>query len=208
MSEPVNFVCCLRSGGDFSIDDVDVLGRMVSRHSTLDVNFLPITDVGVGRELRKDYPGWWCIMEAFDIVGPVVFVGLDTVIVDSIDPLLHLATILGGNEFVMMRPFNKNRKISPWASGIMIWNGDWSWIHRRFVPECDIDVHYYEQAYTCDALIESGSKVLEVQDYIDGIYSYKRHCRDKLPSDARVVLFHGQPRPKDAEASWVKEYYV
>lgn len=89
--EEVTFVVCLRSGGDFSIDDVDTIGRMVSRNASTPFKFLPITDVGIGRPLKHDYPGWWCIMEAFDVKGPVVFTGLDTVIIDSIDPLLNLA---------------------------------------------------------------------------------------------------------------------
>ena len=206
--ETVNFVVCLKSGGDFSIDDVDIIGRMVSRNCETPVKFLPITDVGVGKPLAHDYPGWWCIMEAFDIVGPVVFTGLDTVIIDSIDPLLDYARRMSQSEFCMLRPFSDNRKYGYWASGFMLWNGDWRWLHEQFTPSCDIPVHTYEQAYTSSKLIENNIKVYEIQDYVNGIYSYKRHCRvDGLPDDARVVLFHGEPRPKDAPEAWVKKYY-
>lgn len=46
------------------------------------------------------------------------------------------------------------------------------------------------------------------QDVLPGqILSYKRHCRVqmKLPEDARIVSFHGDPRPHEVEDKWVKE---
>lgn len=39
----------------------------------------------------------------------------------------------------------------------------------------------------------------------DQFLSYKNHCRQGLPEDARVVSFHGQPRPHDVDADWVRE---
>ena len=47
----------------------------------------------------------------------------------------------------------------------------------------------------------------------DGVYSYRIHCyhkRGQLPSDARVVMFHGGQDPWGAQAqrlSWVKAHY-
>jgi hypothetical protein len=42
----------------------------------------------------------------------------------------------------------------------------------------------------------------------DGIYSYKMHVRNKgLPADAKIVLFHGTPKPDQLSDSWVKEHY-
>lgn len=114
---------------------------------------------------------------------------------------------MASTEFCMLKPFNRERKFGKWASGFMIWNGDWSWLHKQFTPSCDIPVHYYEQAYTSAKLVENEIYVYEVQDYVDGIYSYKRHCKHGLPDDARVVLFHGDPRPKDAPEEWVRRYY-
>ena len=42
----------------------------------------------------------------------------------------------------------------------------------------------------------------------DGVYSYKYHVRPKaLPHDARVVWFHGDPKPWKVDHPWIKEHY-
>ena len=46
------------------------------------------------------------------------------------------------------------------------------------------------------------------QDSIKGIYSYKKECRELLPLDARVICFHGKPRPVDVQVSWVVENWI
>lgn len=42
----------------------------------------------------------------------------------------------------------------------------------------------------------------------DGVYSYRRDCAYRLPADARVVNFHGKPKPwADGVAPWVHKHY-
>lgn len=42
------------------------------------------------------------------------------------------------------------------------------------------------------------------------VCSYKRHCRGrgKVPKRARVVSFHGDPRPHRVEDRWMKEHWI
>jgi len=45
------------------------------------------------------------------------------------------------------------------------------------------------------------------------IVSYKNHCRNGLPSNARIVSFHdrgggGKNRPHQVKASWLREHWV
>ena len=40
---------------------------------------------------------------------------------------------------------------------------------------------------------------------INHMKSYKYHCGDGLPDDARVVCFHGRPKPADVSDGWVKQ---
>jgi hypothetical protein len=35
------------------------------------------------------------------------------------------------------------------------------------------------------------------------VYSYKVHCKGKLPADAKVVCFHGKPRPWTVRDRWI-----
>lgn len=37
----------------------------------------------------------------------------------------------------------------------------------------------------------------------DGMYSYRNHCQSRLPSGARVVWFHGRPKPWEVDHDWV-----
>jgi hypothetical protein len=38
--------------------------------------------------------------------------------------------------------------------------------------------------------------------YPDQIFSYKLHCEQGTPDNARVICFHGQPRPH--EVNWLE----
>lgn len=43
-------------------------------------------------------------------------------------------------------------------------------------------------------------------DTFDGVYSYKAHVRGKgLPADARMVVFHGDPKPWNVSEHWACE---
>lgn len=44
------------------------------------------------------------------------------------------------------------------------------------------------------------------QDIVPGqVFSYKQHCKVKLPRNARIVSFHGNPRPHVVNHKWVRE---
>ena len=140
-----------------------------------------------------------------------MFVGLDTVIVDTLDPLHDFVNSLPEDEFAMIRPFNKERAHGQWASGITCWNGDWSWIYEEFKQNADFNIKHFgmEQKFTCDALQKKRVKVHEIQDHVTGVYSFKHHCQGSLPDDARIVLFHGKPSVPEAACvvPWVKEHW-
>ena len=205
---PLTFTCALRSGADYDAEDVYTLGKQVERAFTHSVDYVPVTDVpGLGLSLLHDTPWRWCLRECFRIPGPAMFVGLDTVIVGNLDPLYDFIQDLPSDEFAMIRPFNSKRSHGKYASGITAWNGDWSWLCDLFVNDSEriMNEYKFEQHHVCDCLEEKGVKVHEIQDHVDGIYSYKWHCQEELPSDARIVLFHGLPRPRDVNDLWVQE---
>lgn len=214
MSDGITFTCALRSGASYHADDVRRLGRAIGRNSSPSkpVEFRPLTDVdGCGEPLLHDWPGWWSLIECFRIPGPAMFVGLDTVIVDTLDPLHEFILDLPNDEFAMIRPFNKDRAHGQWASGITCWNGDWSWIYEEFKQNASFNMDHFgmEQKFTCDALQKKSVKVHEIQDHISGIYSFKHDCYGSLPKDARIVLFHGEPRLPEMACvvPWVKEHW-
>ncbi len=209
----LNFVVTLKSGGDFSPFDVETLCRQVRKHLTIPHNFICYTDMSIKykyvktRKLTRNLPGWWSMLEMFKIIGPTIASGLDMIVLDNIDRLGELAKTCPKDVFYMAEP-QQGAKIrgEKFCSGLQLWNGNWSWLFKLFKEE---DFKFQrEQTYTYTKLLERRFKIRKVQEYFDGYYSFKHHCKQgKKPRDAKVVLFHGKPRPKDCKIPWVKEVY-
>ena len=211
MSERMKFLCALRSGGDFSIDDVDRLRENIMSRFTRPVDFVAVTDIpdDGNEDLLDDWPGWWCLIELFRFTGPCMFVGLDTVAVGNLDPFYDMVTDMGPDEFGMIRTFNTRGRFGGWASGVTAWNGDFHGIYDHMRRRSDLvqECFKYEQIFTSWHVREQDIPMKDIRSAVDGIYSYKRHCHPDLPEDARMVLFHGTPRPAQAKADWVRELY-
>lgn len=216
----VKFVVTLKSGGDFKPYDAMSLMRQVRKHMKIPHHFVCVTDMMNGFEqldnsfhlikLGHGFPGWWSMVEMFRIKGPVIASGLDMIVLDCIDQLAELALTCPKDEFYMARPQTKAAKRGEaWCSGLQIWNGDWTWLYHKFLkrPQFYMEEFVKEQRFTYWHLMNEGVKIRAVQDHFDGYYSYKNHCKNGKPKDARVVLFHGYPRPQEVKAKWVKEIY-
>lgn len=226
------FACVYKMGKDYNYVDVLRLKHNIEKFTSVPFEFICLTDDmallpttftavnqggdpdGIAVVDRPDYwakplmnacPGWWSVPELFRLHGPIVVTGLDTVFVDSVDPLFELA-LKCQDEFYMIHAFKKSEIF---ASGFMIWNGDWSWIYKEFSYKRHARYYRWEQRYTKAKLKERDVKIRGVQDHVDGIYSYKHHVRGKgLPEDARAILFHGTPRPSRVnrrEEKWLHQ---
>lgn len=231
----MTIVCVLRCGGAYDLDYVLHLRRSVRAHSSdLKHNFVCLTDLNGGhpnavparmivegvspKSLLSDWPLWWAKMEAFRIPGPALYFDLDTVIVGSIDPLVEAVTRMGVDDFLMLRAFRDGN----WASGIMGWAGDFSWLTKLFssldprfngsnasIPARDgRQMFRGDQEWIRRQLAWRATTIIAAQDVCSGLYSYKHHCRKTLPPDTKIVCFHGRPRPADVQPcpSWLRTY--
>lgn len=189
---------------------VNILFDMVTRNLPEGkIRFQCFTDNAEGldehieaRELPADVPGWWNKLYLFkDGLFPagerIFFLDLDTVITGPLDEIIKYS-----GEFAILRDFYHINRFGP---GIMLWEagkltdiwtsyeaagkptdlplGDLSWINKCFA----------EWNYKPDIL----------QDVFPQLFcSYKVHARHGIPYDARVVSFHGFPRPHEAGV-WV-----
>lgn len=225
-------VCVLRSGGDYTPQYVLALQHGVKKHLRLEHRFICLTDDAEWagdltlakietRPLLYDWPAWWAKVNAFSIMGPCLYLDLDTVVIGDITDLCAYIYELKALELLSLRSFRKNTI----ASGIMGWRNDWSWLTRRLKEQpgkefqklskatrLHVDGKTYngDQDWLQDQLMTQGVTPILIQSKWPYVGSYKHHCCQSLPEGVRMVCFHGRPRPHEIEPKpeWMKEYWA
>jgi len=205
----------LRSGGDFTVEHVARLVEGVARHwpqghelqftiltdmsgPVLDAMMYADFDAGFRVvDLSHDWPGWWSKIEMFRpglFDGPVLYLDLDTVIVGD---LSDVASYRGA--FAMVSDFYSPHRL---ASGLMSWSPsrETERIYGEFADAPQVWADWAgrggDQVYIGHVLgdVDRWQKLVPGQ-----IVSWKADCGDGVPEDARVVCFHGKPRPWETD---------
>jgi len=179
-------------------------------------------------KLNNEWPGWWSKIELFrpdlfDLGSWIIYFDLDSMIVGSLYPFLRLPQLLKlsfgeDNVFCALRPFGNLERIrGVFGSGIMCWFGnsdDFVSIYDGFSFPSTAEQFRGDQDYISFKVAQATSRIrlMLLQEIIVGIYSYKKDIRHRmlsLPSDARVICFHGNPRPHEIvdEEKWAKDYW-
>lgn len=189
-------VTVLKTGGEYLPEHVERLRVQCAQHAP-DVPFACLTDsrgVPDGVPLVHDWPGWWSKMEALTLSGPVLYLDLDSTICGDLAPLLDAATQHG---FIALR--NPYDSPSKFGSGLMGWRGSLRHVYDRFADDpaihmrrCTTPHRHGDQGF----IAETETPTAFWQDLFPGqIVSWKVECQDGVPPDARIVYFHGYPRP-------------
>ena len=209
----VTFVC-VKAGTMYGPEYVNILYDMV-RRNLLDGfpgRFMCLTDDPTGLDphiglipLPDDLERWWGKLYLFKRGlfpdgSRLVFMDLDTLITGN---LTRLASYKG--QFATLRDFYQPRlgpAVIAWEAGAFassVWEeweaqgkprheqGDLWWLNNldqgRFYKTIDI-----------------------LQDLYPGDFcSFKRDCKPLFPKGAKVVCFHGEPRPHNCAVEWVRE---
>ncbi len=186
-------VTVLRSGGDYQRIHVEKIRDMVERYVS-EFEFICLTDSPTeeyDRPLKHDWPGWWAKMEIFNIPGPVLFLDLDTIIVDNIDCIIKS---LKDQPFVTLR--DAFRGGSNIGSGIMSWSKNVSYLYRAFAKD---DKRFMRELRGDQDFLQHAAKENTfMQDYYSGIVSFKADILNGWlynPPFHKIVFFHGTPRP-------------
>lgn len=183
--------CVLRSGGDFTAEHVQWLARQVP--GLVCLSDVPVAGVET-LPLQSDWPGWWAKMEMFgpSLEGDVLMIDLDTV-VRELPAQPAESTVLRdftepsvmGSGFMYVTAADRKRVWDAWLAdpaGHMAACAKWpKWGDQGFLQD-----HIGSAA-------KWGGEVV----------SYKVHCRSGVPAGAKVVCFHGKPRPWAVKAAWV-----
>lgn len=202
----ISIFCVLRSGGEYKPDHVLRLRAQVMSYLP-GADFRCLSDVKVEGvrtvPLVHDWPGWWSKMELFrpGISGDILFMDLDTSIVGN------LADIASVKQLVLMRDIYRPEGLQssimylPERARERIWA---AWIDQ---PQHWMRVFHKggDQAFLERFWLDHAGRWQEV---LPGqIVSWKSHVRQavqddesgngSVPDGARVVIFHGKPRPWD-----------
>lgn len=176
----------------YTPDWVDKLARGVRRHYSQPFRFVCLTDQDYAFQepietQRLTHTRWAtaCAQALMVEAERLVFMGLDTVIVGSLDDLCAYS----GQLAVPRDPY-------------------------RTGQACNAVVLCPPRPEIAAASAPNDMAVLDQfpHDWLDERYpgqvvSYKAHVRDHGLGDARIVYFHGEPKPSALSDPWVKEHW-
>lgn len=162
--------------------------------------------VGVERiPLEHGWPGWWSKFELFrpDINGDLLFFDLDTIITGSLKEIGSINGLTLLSDFYHPENVASGMMFLPWFHRGAIWR---EWMKG---PEA----HMRRLGGRGDqGLLQEfwNGRAYRWQDMLPGqVVSYKAHVRKSenihesgtgaAPEGARVVCFHGKPKPRDVQ---------
>ena len=200
MTEPLLTIWCVCVGDKYHPGYVYALKEMVEKNLTIPHTFKCITPHNLpGIDTVKPfvpYQGWWSKINLFVpnmARGPSLYFDLDVVITGNLDYLVD---------------FTQHRFAAPanWArsghggiqSSVMAWRGDFTLPYdeiKKQWPEVRSRL-WGDQEFLWELLGDNWIRV-------PGINSYKYHCQNGLPEDARVLVFHGKPDPHEVKDKWL-----
>ena len=161
---------------------------MVSEHMSQPYKFVCVDD--------SPFLGWWAKVSLFEpgrFSGRVLYLDLDVTVIGSLDDLANLpATFAIVENFKEIKEPNKAK----FNSSVMSWDAEHDSINRLFTEfnQSVMDRLNGDQ----DWISEQLPNVTTFQK--DWCVSYKVRRFLKLrtmPKDARVVCYHGKPKPFD-----------
>ena len=227
-------VLCIKWGNKYGPDYVNRLHSMVRRHLRRPFRVVCLTDDGTGIDpaievkpipdigfdefdQRKAWTfghGWLKLTSfanpLYDLQGRTLFLDLDIVIVDSLDPFFDQP-----GEFVVIKEWDKtdgtgNTSVYLYTVGA---HADALDYLKNGYPKV-VDEVRNEQEFITGFLGRQG-KVSYWPD--EWCRSFKRHCMrrgimgwfapPRIPAGARIIAFHGKPNPPDAIAGVSGKWY-
>lgn len=176
---------------------VNRLASGFRRHLTTPHRFVVLTDreydfsPGIEQEgLSTSEPTWASMIEPFRIEGPLIVVGLDTLVTGNID---HMAAWCETADRIAL-PRSPGK---PYAcNGVALVPSGQTGIYSRWAGENDME-WLREQPHAF------------IDDLWPGqVASFKCAVRPNGLGDARIVYFHGEPKMADlAGEKWVREHW-
>lgn len=176
---------------------VDRLYRGFARNLTQPFRFVAFTDREYEfrepveqRRLSSDEPGWESMIEPFQLEGPLIVTGLDTIVTGNCDALADWCET-ARNVIALPRSPGKDYA----CNGVALVPRGMTRIHAEWRGENDMEwLRTFPHVFIEDAIGEGV------------VASFKCGVRSRGLGDTRIVYFHGRPKPNDALLlPWVRE---
>lgn len=228
----IKTVICMKWGTLYSPDYVNKLYSAVRRNVTGDLRFICFTDdrtniipqvechdiPAITLPPRDFVTGWRKIAvwqaPLLDITGDVLFLDIDIVITGSLDELFDYCP----NEYVVIENWTQMGQGIGNTSVFKFPVGKFSYVYDDLMK----DTQKYLTQYRIEQQYISGKIPTQKFWKPEWVISFKHSCLPKfpmnlfkvpeLPTDAKIVAFHGKPDPIDAlcgkwPAVWYKKLY-
>ena len=127
----------------------------------------------------------------------IIFFDLDSVIVSGLDEIINY-----DGDFAILRDFYRPDGLQ---SSVMMWKAD----HLATIWD-SYEKHGFPQMAGGDqAWIEQTDPKVDILQelYPKCFVSYKCHAQLGIPKDAKVCVFHGNPRPHAVHGNWVEKVW-
>jgi hypothetical protein len=186
-------VLVLRASDFYTAEDVEHLTEQLVARDVVCLSDVPVPCERIS--LRYKWPGWWSKMEMFrpDLgLGDFLYFDLDTIIrgnVAHMERCGHLATL---RDFYRPEGLGSGMMFIPEAERAAIWQA-WIADPDRWMSEHSVggDQEFMERYWL--------GKARRLQDIYPGeVVSFKANTTEEV-SRARVVCFHGRPKPRDVQ---------
>lgn len=189
----------LKTGGEYEVKHAQALAFQLElfapKHNVVVLSDVDVPGVTTIR-LKHNWSGWWSKMELFrpDIKGDLLYFDLDTVIVGSLEDIVWTSRL------TVCRDFYRNgvRRPEGLQSCMMyLPEEEREEVWRQWDPS---KIQRYrklglgDQAFLENLWMDSADRW---QDVVPGqVVSFKVDCNNRrAPDNARVVCYHGRPRP-------------
>lgn len=210
-------VLVLRSGGDFSFRDVELIGSRIlglwksevkPRIILLWDKASEVYDLGNLEivPLQSTLPGTWSRIQLYspemDQYRPFLYVDLDTAIIQSLENIFDLIT--DPSKFIVLEDFWQGQKKI--ATALV-----WFPVNSEKVKQVWNARHTITAGFRMDYFLRTTTTAdLFWQELTKTIYDFKPGTNKfllELPKDANIVCFHGKPRIFEATyINWINTY--
>ena len=222
-------IFCMKWGTKFPPSYVNILAAMVRRRLAPPYRFVCFTDDGKDLdqsieirplpEMQLDCSlperGWRKLTIlgsnlGGDLAGPALFLDLDVVIVDDLQPFFEQE-----GQFIIIHEWGFRDTVIGNSSVFRFNIGEHQDVLDYFVRHGEEVRRQFrnEQAYLSHAIHQKGMLTYWNETWC---LSFKRHCLQpfplchflppKKPEHAKIVIFHGHPNPDAVQSGWVGHF--